>query len=123
MLFQVTYCTLSGALEILHLLLNSILLDDMKDQEACEIAKIRVFHRRLASAGIFNNRLLFKKNRLLFPYCFLDFCGEGTRLWWGDPPIPPARESPEDTVSYPRAVCCVSGKLQKYFLTLLGHVQ
>ena len=37
---------------------------------------IRVFPRRLTSWGIFNNRLLFTNNRLLFSYCILKvFCG------------------------------------------------
>ena len=39
----------------------------------------RVFLRRLTSGGIFNNRLLFMNNRLLFSILFSgNFCG-GTR--------------------------------------------
>ena len=32
----------------------------------------RVFHRTLNNEGIFNFKLLFMNNRLLFSYCFLD---------------------------------------------------
>ena len=32
---------------------------------------VRVFLRRLINEGIFNNRVLFENNKLLFPYCFL----------------------------------------------------
>ena len=31
----------------------------------------RVFPRRLINEGIFNNKVLFENNKLLFPYCFL----------------------------------------------------
>ena len=44
---------------------------------------------------IFNNRLLFKNNRLLFSYCLLEiFMGdmvlmEGDKVTMGDHPVPP----------------------------------
>ena len=36
----------------------------------------KFFPRRLINGGIFNNRVLFENNKLLFLYCFLkNFCG------------------------------------------------
>ena len=43
----------------------------------CNILGHRIFLRRFTSGEIFNNRLLFKKNKLLFLYCFLE-------MFWGD---------------------------------------
>ena len=46
---------------------------------------LRIFPRRLTSGGIFDNSLLFKSNRLLFPYCFLEiFVGGDKALMEGD---------------------------------------
>ena len=56
----------------------------------------RVFPRRLTNGGIFNNRLSFENNRLLFSLLFSrNFLGErqgldgGDKVVMGDPPVPP----------------------------------
>ena len=56
---------------------------------------VRVFKRRLTSGGIFNNRFLFKNNRLLFSLLFSgNFVGGqgfdgGDKVVMGDPPVHP----------------------------------
>ena len=40
---------------------------------ATKIREFRVFHRRLTSGGIFNNRYRFNNNMLLFPIVFWKF--------------------------------------------------
>ena len=46
----------------------------------CNILGNRIFLRRFTSGGIFNNRLLFKENKILFPYCFLEIFVGGQGL-------------------------------------------
>ena len=60
----------------------------------------RVFHGRLTSGGIFNNRLLFKNNRLLFSLLFSgNVCGgkalmEGDKVVVGNSPQSPLLGKP-----------------------------
>ena len=72
----------------------------------CPHTQARVFHRRLTSGGIFNNRLLFKNNMLLFSLLFSgNFSGEdkalmeGDKIVMGDPPEFPTKENPASCYS------------------------
>ena len=62
-------------------------------------AHYKVFFRRLASGGIFNNRLLSKNKRLLCSLLFLEIfvggqgLGGGGQSHVGGPPLPPTWEN------------------------------
>ena len=63
----------------------------------------RVFAKRLTSVGNFNNRLLFKNNRLLFSGYF---CERDKVVIGGSPsPPPPHKENPELTTPQLQIEC------------------